>query len=143
MLFDLALSTTNNTVLWSYHIPSPFLSFSRSPIIPCGILVLLDMVPINSTPEWYTDHGDTGADERDLQMRRMRETMAAVKRENALPPDQRTAAVRERQFKQHQDFVDDSNHQRRVTVQRAETRMLEALQSPQWKAQLVGEHTLR
>lgn len=101
------------------------------------------MVPINSTPEWYTDHGDTGADERDLQMRRMRETMAAVKRENALPPDQRTAAVRERQFKQHQDFVDDSNHQRRVTVQRAETRMLEALQSPQWKAQLVGEHTLR
>ncbi|KFY22291.1 hypothetical protein V493_06707 [Pseudogymnoascus sp. VKM F-4281 (FW-2241)] len=138
-----ALSTTNNTVLWSYHIPSPFLSFSRSPIIPCGILVLLGMVPITATPEWYTDYGDSSAEDRDLQIRRMRDTMSATQRENSMTADQRAIAVRERLYKQHQDFVDDSNRRRRVAVQREETRMLEALQSPQWKAQLVGEHTLR
>lgn len=138
-----ALSSTNNTVLWSYHIPPPFLSFSRSHIIPCGILVLLDMVPITSTPEWYTDNADSAAEDRDLQMRRMRDNMAAMQRESAMSPDQRAIAVRERQNKQHLDFVDDSNRRRRLAVQREETRMLEALQSPQWKAQLVGEHTLR
>ncbi|ELR07938.1 hypothetical protein VC83_00078 [Pseudogymnoascus destructans] len=137
-----ALSTTNNAVLWSYHIPPPFLAFSRSPIIPCGILVLLGMVPITSTPEWYTDYGDSGAEERDLQMRRMRDSMTAMRRESSMTPDQHAVAIRDRQFKQHQDFVDDSNQRRRLAVQREETRMLEALQSPQWKAQLVGEHTL-
>ncbi|KFZ10220.1 hypothetical protein V502_08256 [Pseudogymnoascus sp. VKM F-4520 (FW-2644)] len=137
-----ALSTTNKIVLWSYHIPSPLLLFSRGPIIPCGILVLLDMVPITSTPEWYSDNGDSSAEDRELQIRRMRETSTAMQRENAMPPDQRAIAVRERQYKQHQDFVDDSNRRRRAAVQREETRMLEALQSPQWKAQLVGEHTL-
>ncbi|OBT54172.1 hypothetical protein VE04_07231 [Pseudogymnoascus sp. 24MN13] len=137
------ISTTNNTVLWSYHIPPPFLAFSRSPIIPCGILVLLGMVPIISTPEWYTDHSDSVAEERDLQMRRMRDNMAAMRQESSMTPDKRAIAVRDRQFKQHQDFVDDSNQRRRLAVQREETRMLEALQSPQWKALLVGEHTLR
>ncbi|KFY10087.1 hypothetical protein V492_05208 [Pseudogymnoascus sp. VKM F-4246] len=138
-----ALSTTNNTVLWSYHIPPPFLSFSRSHIIPCGILVLLGMVPITSTPEWYTDHGDPGAEDRELQTRRMRDTMTAMQRESSMSPDQRSIAVKERQYKQHQDFVDDNNRRRRLAVQHEETRMLEALQSPQWKAQLVGEHILR
>ncbi|KFX96823.1 hypothetical protein O988_05155 [Pseudogymnoascus sp. VKM F-3808] len=138
-----ALSTTNKTVLWSYHIPTPLLSFSRSHIIPCGILVLLGMVPITSTPEWYTDHGDSAAEDRDLQFRRMRENMAAIQKENTMTPEQRMIASRERSWKQHQDFVDDSNKRRRLAVQREETRMLEALQSPQWKAQLVGEHTLK
>ncbi|KAL5353423.1 hypothetical protein ACLOAV_001459 [Pseudogymnoascus australis] len=138
-----ALSTTNKTVLWSYHIPPPLLSFSRSHIIPCGILVLLDVVPITSTPEWYTAHEDPNAEDRDLQLRKMRESMIAMQRENAMPPEQRAIALRERQQKLHHDFVDDSNRRRRAAVQREETRMLEALQSPQWKAQLVGEHTLR
>lgn len=101
------------------------------------------MVPITSTPEWYTDHGDSAVEDRELQIRRMRDNMAAMQRESAMSPDQRAIAVRERQYKQHLDFVDDSNRRRRLAVQHEETRMLEALQSPQWKAQLVGEHTLR
>lgn len=101
------------------------------------------MVPITSTPEWYTDHGDSAAEDRDLQFRRMRENMAAIQKENAMTPEQRMTASRERSLKQHQDFVDDSNKRRRLAIQREETRMLEALQSPQWKAQLVGEHTLK
>jgi hypothetical protein len=137
-----ALSATNKTVLWSYHIPSAFLAFSRSQIIPCGILVLLGMVPISSTPEWYTNYGDSAAEERELQFKRMRETMAAAQRENAMTPDQRAIAIRERMSKQHHDFVDDNNNKRRLATQRVETRMLEALQSPQWKAQLVCEHSL-
>lgn len=138
-----ALSATNKTVLWSYHIPSAFLAFSRNPVIPCGILVLLGIVPISSTPEWYTNHGDSAAEERELQFKRMRETMAATRRENAMTPAERTIAAQERLTKQHQDFVDDINHRRRLATQREETRMLEALQSPQWKAHLVCEYSLQ
>lgn len=136
-----ALSSSNHTVLWSYHIPPAILAFSRTPLIPCGILVLLGIVPISSTPEWYTQYDDSSV-QSDLNFKRMRENMAATQLEAAMTPAQRSIASRARLMRQHQDFVDDMKNKQRLEAQRAETRMVEALQSPQWKAKLVGNHTL-
>ena len=63
-------------------------------------------------------------------------------KENQLPPDQKAAAIRERQLKTHDDWVESLNATRRRDAQRAEMRMVEAIQSPKWDNKLVAEHNL-
>jgi hypothetical protein len=136
-----ALSASSHTVLWNYHIPDEVLLFSRKETVPCGILVLLDIVEESATPEWATKYDDE-AERRDLQMKKLREQGQAMLRENKLPPDQRQAAVRERMMKANDDWMEERRAQQRRDAQRAETRMLEALQSPKWDNKLVAEHNL-
>jgi hypothetical protein len=63
-------------------------------------------------------------------------------KENQLPPDQRAAAHRERALQKHEDWVAGLNAARRRDEQRAETRMMQAFQSPKWGNKLVAEHFL-
>ena len=63
-------------------------------------------------------------------------------RENQLPPAEKAKAVRERQMKAHNDWVDELNDKRRREAKREEQRMHEALQSPRWDNRLVAEHNL-
>ncbi|KAG9239058.1 hypothetical protein BJ875DRAFT_262195 [Amylocarpus encephaloides] len=136
-----ALGTSSQTILWNYKIPTEILSFSKKPTIPCGILVLLSIIPPSSTPEWCTTYDDTTTD-RDAQFRSMRESSRALVREASLAPAQKAIAVRERQMKAHEDFVDSLNAKRRRDAQRAETTAVEALQSLKWEGGLVASHLL-
>jgi hypothetical protein len=136
-----AFGTSSQTVLWSYKIPSEILSFAKKDTIPCGILVLLDVVEESVTPEWATKYNDEEEANAAAQ-RRLKETTRAFLRENQLPPDQKAAAVRERRMKEHEEFVDGINAKTRRDAQRAEQRMIEAIQSPKWDSKLVAEHML-
>jgi hypothetical protein len=137
-----ALGTTSSTILWNYKIPSPLLTFSQTPSIPCGILVLLSIVPESSTPEWATKYNDDDGAEQERQFRKFREDGWARDRERLMSPAERRAAETARHMKDHEDWVEGLNAARRRETQRAETRMLEALQSPVWDNRLVGEHNL-
>jgi hypothetical protein len=95
----------------------------------------------SATPEWATQYDDEG-EKREEQMRKLKEQSRAVMKENQLPPDQKAAAIRERQLKSHDDWVESLNTTRRRDAQRAETRMVEAIQSPKWDNKLVAEHNL-
>ncbi len=136
-----ALGASSQTVLWNYHIPDEILLFSRKEAVPCGILVLLGIVEESATPEWATTYDDE-AERRELQMKKMREQNQAMLREGRLPADQRQAAARERMMKANDDWMEERRAQQRRDAQRAETRMLEALQSPKWGNKLVAEHNL-
>lgn len=136
-----ALGASSQTVLWNYHIPNEVLLFSRKETIPCGILVLLSIVEESTTPEWATTYDDE-AEQRDLQMKKLREQGQAMLRENKLPADQRQAAMRDRMMKANDDWMEERRAQQRRDAQRADTRMLEALQSPKWDNKLVAEHNL-
>jgi hypothetical protein len=136
-----ALSTSSQTILWNYKIPSDILAFSKKDTIPCGILVLLDLVEESATPEWATKYDDE-EEEREAKFRKMNEQARAVLRESQLPPDQRAAAFRERAQRQHEDWVAGLNAARRRDEQRAETRMMEALQSPKWGNKLIAGKVL-
>ena len=137
-----ALGTSSQTVLWNYKIPSTILSFSKHhATFPCGLLVLLNVVDEASTPEWATKYDDE-VERREAQFKRMREQGKAIIKEQQLSPDQRAQAVRERQLKAHDDWVEELNITRRRDAQRAETRMVEALQSPKWDNRLVAQHNL-
>jgi hypothetical protein len=72
----------------------------------------------------------------------MREQSQAMQKENMLPEAQRAAAVKERQMRMHDNFTEDLRERRRTEMLRADTRMIEALQSPKWDNKLVAEHCL-
>jgi hypothetical protein len=136
-----ALGTSSQTILWNYKIPTEILSFAKKDTIPCGVLVLLNVVEESTTPEWATKYNDE-EEIREAQMRKMREQSRAIMKENQLPPDQKAKAFRERASKEHDDWVDGLKAQRRREAERAETRMVEAMQSPKWGNKLAAEHNL-
>jgi len=102
-----AYGTTSQTILWNYRIPEDVLSFARKETVPCGILVLLNVVDESTTPEWATKHEDHGAS-LDLFARRNREQREAMAAEARLPPAQRAQAARERQMRENQQRLDES-----------------------------------
>lgn len=136
-----ALGTSSQTVLWNYKVPTVLLSFSKSATIPCGILVLMSIVPESLTPEWATTYNDK-EEEAENRMRKLREQSAAMMREGRLPPAERSRAMLDRQMKAANDFIEERNDARRREVKRAEQRVIEALQSLKWDNRLVAKHSL-
>lgn len=136
-----ALGTTSETILWNYKIPSDILSFTKIDSIPCGVLVLLDVVGESATPEWATKYNDI-EEEREAQFRKLKKQSSDVMKEMQMSPADRAKAARERQMQAHDDWVQERNAAKRRDAQRAETRMLEAMQSPKWNNKLVAEHNL-
>jgi hypothetical protein len=136
-----ALAATSQNILWNYKIPTPLFSFAKSATIPCGILVLLHIVDESLTPEWATKYNDE-EEEREAKMRKLRDQSREMMKENHMPPEERARAVRERQLKAHNEWVDELNDRRRREERRVEQRVLEGLQSPKWDNRLVAEHCL-
>lgn len=102
-----AYGTSNQTILWNYKIPDEILSFARKETVPCGVLVMLNVVDESETPEWATKHQDHGAN-LDAFTRRNREQREAVAAEAKMLPAQRAQAQRERQMRENQARLDES-----------------------------------
>jgi hypothetical protein len=136
-----AFGTSLETILWNYKIPSEILAFAKKDSIPCGVLVLFNVVEEFATPEWATKYDDE-AERREEQMRKLKEQTRAMIKENQLPPDQRAAAIKERNLRTHDDYFEGHNAARKRAAQRAEARMVEAIQSPKWDNKLVAQHNL-
>lgn len=136
-----ALGTSSQTILWNYKIPSDILSFAKKDTIPCGVLVLLAIVDESETPEWATKYNDE-QEKGDAVMRKLQEQTRSMMRESSMNPADRAKAARERTAKVHDDWVDEMRASRRQEAQRAETRVVEAMQSPKWGNKLVAEHNL-
>lgn len=102
-----AYGTTSQTILWSYKIPDDILTFSRKETVPCGVLVLLNVVEQSATPEWATTYND-GAADLDKFTARMRDQRAAMAAEAKLPPAQRAQAAMERVRRENEMRMQDS-----------------------------------
>jgi hypothetical protein len=137
-----ALGTTSQTMLWNYKIPAEILAFAKKDTIPCGVLVLLDIIEESATPEWATKYEHDVEEEREATFRQMNEDMRARMRESKLTAEERNAALHERSRKRHEDWVTSLNATRRRDAQRAETRMMEAFTSPKWSNKLSAESFL-
>lgn len=144
MWFDCAitaLGTSSQTILWNYKIPSDILSFAKKDTIPCGVLVLLAVVDESETPEWATKYNDE-QEKGDARMRKLQEQTRAMMRESSMSPADKAKAAKERTSKMHDEWVDEMRANRRQEAQRAEMRVVEAMQSPKWGNRLVAEHNL-
>ena len=129
-----AYGTGDQTVLWNYRIPDSILHFSRKSTIPCGVLVQLDMAAMSETPEWATQYEDARAEAERFD-RRMRDQHRAIQAEWKLPPQQRAEAQRQRLMLEAEQRLQEMRDKVRRDEERAETRILEALQSPRWDNQ--------
>jgi len=101
-----AYGTTSQTVLWNYKIPDDILAFARKETVPCGMLVLLNIVEMSATPEWATKHDDHGA-ALDIHVRRHREQREAMAAEARMPPAQRQAAASDRARRENEERLQD------------------------------------
>lgn len=137
-----ALGTTSQTILWNYKIRSEILAFAKRDTIPCGVLVLLDIVAESATPEWATKYENDEEEEREARFREMRNDSAAMMREQRMSPEERNAAFQERARRRHDNWIAGLNAARRREAQRAETRMVEAFASPRWRNKLAAENFL-
>ncbi|KAM7191591.1 hypothetical protein V8F33_008823 [Rhypophila sp. PSN 637] len=136
-----AYGTTSQTILWSYKIPESIVSFTRKDSVPCGVLVLLNMVDESITPEWTAKHDDRAAS-LDAFTRRVQEQRHAIAAEACMAPAQRTQAAMDRQRKENQQRLQEMRDKMRLDAQRKETRTIDALQSPKWSTEVVASHGL-
>lgn len=103
-----AYGTTSQTVLWNYKIPDDILTFARKETIPCGVLVLLNVVDMSAAPEWATEYNDQGAS-LDRHVKMHREQRQAMEAEARMAPAQREAAVRDRVRRENDERLQDSS----------------------------------
>ncbi|KAM7224202.1 hypothetical protein V8F06_000675 [Rhypophila decipiens] len=136
-----AYGTTSQTILWSYKIPETIVSFTRKDTVPCGVLVLLNMVDESMTPEWTARHDDRAAS-LDAFTRRMQEQRDAIAAEARMAPSQRAQAAMDRQRKENQQRLQEMRDKMRLDAQRKETQTIDALQSPKWSTEVVASHGL-
>jgi hypothetical protein len=113
-----AYGTTSQTVLWNYKIPDEILAFSRKETVPCGVMVLLDLVDESATPDWATKHGGDHAAHLEQFSRRAREQRAAMEAEARLPPAEKAQAVRDRMMRENEQRMQDSksSQQTRMSI---------------------------
>ncbi|KXJ97339.1 hypothetical protein Micbo1qcDRAFT_7157 [Microdochium bolleyi] len=137
-----AYGTTSQTVLWNYKIPDDILNFARRDTVPCGILVLLDIVDMADTPDWATSY-DNNLEKHELFVQRSTEQRAAMAAEARMAPAEKQFASAARLRKEMDQRLQDMRDDTRRTAQRRDARFLEALQSPKWETKLVAEHCLR
>ena len=104
-----AYGTSDQTILWNYKIPDEILSFSRKDTVPCGILVMLNMVEDAETPEWATKHNDYGAG-LDQFTQRSRDAHAAMVAEQRMSPADRQRAVMERMRREGDRRLQESEY---------------------------------
>ncbi|KAK4219978.1 hypothetical protein QBC37DRAFT_75242 [Rhypophila decipiens] len=136
-----AYGTTSQTILWSYKIPETIVSFARKDTVPCGVLVLLNMVDESVAPEWTAKHDDRAAS-LDAFTRRVQEQRDAIAAEARMAPAQRAQAAMDRQRKENQQRLQEMRDKMRLDAQRKETQTIDALQSPKWSTEVVASHGL-
>ncbi|KAK3349415.1 hypothetical protein B0T25DRAFT_242222 [Lasiosphaeria hispida] len=136
-----AYGTTSQTILWNYRIPDDVLAFARRETVPCGVLVLLDIVDESATPEWSTTHQTDHGAALDVFSRRNREQREAMQAEARMQPAQRAQAARERMMRENEQRLQDMRDKMRLENQRKDARLTEAMQSPRWDTKVVAEHS--
>jgi hypothetical protein len=137
-----ALGTTSQTILWNYKIPSDILAFAKKDSIPCGVLVILDIIEESTTPEWATKYENDEEEQREARIREMKEHSRAMMREQNMTPEERYDSFHERARQKHDNWVASRTAARRREAQRAERRMMEAFTSPKWGNKLAAQNFL-
>jgi len=108
-----AYGTSSQTILWHYKIPDSILLFARRETVPCGMLVLLDIVDESTTPEWLSQSAKQAEEENkarrlELLAARAREQRVAMEREmRCKDPVERGKMVRERMLREGEERLRD------------------------------------
>jgi hypothetical protein len=136
---------STDTALWGFEMPESISSFVARPSIPCGVLVVLGLLPASKAPEWTfeTDPAFQGFNIRgnpagDFHSRRMAR-LAAEKLEATMPPEQARVHKMNRESAERRAMMDGMRQENAERMEKVERRMKEAIASPQWGYKRVAE----
>ncbi|KAL8746827.1 MAG: hypothetical protein Q9184_007693 [Pyrenodesmia sp. 2 TL-2023] len=131
----LALSLSHSYPTSFLNLPTFLYSLSSSSSIPCGVLVMANLLSSNDAPEWETIYSaDEQAHEQQQQFRASQQALA---RERTLPDGQRQQAQTLRAQEELTERRMRAMRFQRESTERAERREREALGSPKMGVDLV------
>jgi hypothetical protein len=123
-----AVSQRHSATLWSYTIPPSLLNFASKLSIPCGVLVLLNLMDDKDTPPWQT-HYDQAAERFELLEQHQRSSMLR-QAEKAMKHAQAAAARASREAEERFELHRNVRKMAQQRQEREEKRIVEAVNSP-------------
>ena len=131
--------------LFGFEIPANLLTFTREKSIPCGVMVVLDMLDDSDTPDWqsHDPHAEYETVSRaEAHHRRFMESYSSSREEDAMPPPQASIARMNRQFRERQRMMDEMQAQSRARMEKEERRVRDAIASPRLSNKAVADACL-
>lgn len=136
--------TRTNGQLWGYETPNEIISFVRKDSIPCGVLVLLDLLSPDAAPHW-DNSGNDDKTQYQLAMAHMNRAQARLQAERleaSMPPDQARVHKMNRQANERQEQMNDVNRNTDARRAREQRRLQDAIASPRLSCKAVAESCL-
>ena len=133
----IAVAHLRSFPLWTCHLPQQLVTLSKLDTIPSGVLVMLGLLPESHAPPWETKNDpfeDLNAF-HNQSVNRARQRQA----ESMMPPAQAELARRTREVQERDAFHDNFVRRLKRDAERAERRMLEALQSVKFSNRVAAE----
>ncbi|KAL8926200.1 MAG: hypothetical protein Q9208_003103 [Pyrenodesmia sp. 3 TL-2023] len=123
----LALSLSYSYPTSFLNLPTFLYALASSSSIPCGVLVMADLLSSNDAPEWETIYSaNEPAHERQQRLTGLQQALA---RERILPPGQRQQAQELRAHEELSASITRAKRRQKERAERAENREREALGS--------------
>jgi hypothetical protein len=136
-----SLSQNFASGLWNFSVPAHIVTFTKRPSIPCGIMVLLDILGEEETPPWSSP---APAFEPDAMARHRQYLESAQQRslESKMPPAQAMEARRIRQMQELQQVHDHHMQSIKRRKEYEDRRLIEAINSSRLENRAVAEANL-
>ncbi|KAH0542916.1 hypothetical protein FGG08_002685 [Glutinoglossum americanum] len=126
---------------WNYSAPLSIIHLAKEKSIPCGIMVLLDVIDEKDTPAWATPHNPNAIHEERHQkfLQRTRRIAAEAK----MLPAMAAAAKSAREEEERWDFHNSAQAEIRARKEREAKRTAEALISPRLSNKVIAEANVK
>ena len=130
--------------LLAFEMPPDVKTFLRKDSVPCGVMVMLGLLPDNDAPQWSAERGnnDNGLERSRKVHAKMQAQMAAERLEATMPAEQARIHKANRRARDAQDFHDEMISGNAARREREERIINEAIASPRMSIKKVAEACL-
>lgn len=130
--------------LWGFEIPESISSFALKPSIPCGVLVIQELLADSDAPEWSSElgpifNGYNVVFHPTTYHNRTINRIAAEKLEATMPPEQARIHKLNREANERREMMEDMQRANADRIEREEKRVKEAIGSPKMNHRPVAE----
>jgi hypothetical protein len=136
-----ALGQTRKSGLWNFSIPLHILQSVKKEAVPCGVMVLLDIMAESTVPHWASPPPPSGVDSW-KKHRRFMEAARQRELERSMPPALAEASKRAREKADLWTFHEEHLDAIKARKEYEEKRLGEALNSQRLSNRSVAEATL-
>lgn len=138
------LSRRQSGGLWAFEIPTDVKSFVRKDSVPCGVMVMLGLLPEEEAPQWSSEKENRheNVERARLQHQKLTARMAAERLEATMPPEQARIHKANRQARDLQEFHNEVVATSAARQEREERMIKDAIASPRMSIKKVAEACL-